>query len=444
MMFSNSFLPARPISRRSVLAGSAMLSLIAATGCVPKPAGSGSAAAGNLRFSFWGAAETQSNYTKFVRTFEQAQPDIKMTLEPAEYAAYLDRMATQAAAKRLPDIFWVPESQLATYASQNVLLDLDQLDKGTVDYSQFAPGQVDSWRILGGKQYSAVFNQLNPVIQIDKDALTAAGIDLPDDESWTWDDLGSLCKDYSKAKGENSFGMAYAAAWPLHVTQWLRQHGAELFDKDGKIGFDAVVLGDWFAMWEGWIKDGAVKPAAASASVMPLFPEVADEIPIYMSQSNIFVDNQKVSKGELTMQLLPSIQGAAAGSSFLWYNRVCVAANTESPELAGKFVDFFINNPAVLDTVGVVTGPPSNPKLREQALTKAVQDRSTSDQKVLEILERDLKRTMRPRGANPPGSLGINSLLRRTSENITTGGVPINQAVTSLVTDLQRALDAAK
>jgi ABC-type glycerol-3-phosphate transport system substrate-binding protein len=443
-MFSNSSLLARPINRRSVLAGSALLTLMAATGCVPKQAASGSSAAGNLRFSFWGPTQVQANYTNFVKTFEQSNSGIKMSLEPAEYAAYLDRMATQAAAKRLPDVFWVPESQIATYASQNVLLDLDSLDKGTVDYSQFSPGQVDSWRILGGKQYSVVFNQITPVIQLNKDALAAAGVVTPNDEGGKGDDLGSIARDYTKAKGGDSFGMAYGATGQLHTTQWLRQHGAELFDKDGKLGFDAAVLGDWFAMWEGWIKDGAVMPAAISGSVQPVFPEVADRTAIYAGQSNQFTDNQVASKQELVMHLLPTIQGAAEGHSFLWYNRLCISATATDPALAGRFVDFFINSPAVIDTVGVVTGPPSNPKLREQALAKAVQAKSTSDQKVLEILERDLKRPMRSRGANPPGSLGWASLLRRAGENITTGGVPIDQAVKSLMTDLQRGLDAAR
>jgi len=367
-----------------------------------------------------------------------------LTLEPAEYASYLDRMATQAAAKRLPDLFWVPESQISTYASQKVLLDLDQLNDKTIDFSQFSPGQVDSWRILGGKQYSAVFNQVNPAVLINKDAMDSVGIDIPDDENWRWEDLGSVAKEYSKAKGEGFYGMAYSAPGQLQIMRWLRQHGAELFDENGKIGFDAAVLGDWFAMWEGWVKDGSVMPAAIPGTVQPAFPLTAERTAIYVGQSNNFIDSQAVSKDELTLHLPPTIQGAAEGYSFLWYNRLCVSATTPDPELAGKFVDFFINNPAVLDTAGVVTGPPSNPKLREQAMEKAIKDKTTPERKVLEILEKDLKRTMRPRGVNPPGSLGWASLAIRAAENITTGGVPIDQAVKTLMTDLQRGLDAAR
>lgn len=444
MTFSNFSLPNRPLTRRSVLAGSALLSLIAATGCVPKAATSGSGSAGNLRFSFWGPAQVQANYTKFAKTFEQENPEVSLTLEPAEYAAYLDRMTTQAAAKRLPDLFWVPESQIATYASQKVLLDLDGLNDGIIDYSQFAPGQVDSWRILGGKQFSAVFNQINPTVQINKDAMDAVGIEIPDDETWRWEDLGAVAKDYAKAKGEGFYGMPYTACNQLHITRWLRQHGAELFDKDGKIGFDAAVLGDWFAMWEAWVKDGTVMPAAIPGTVQPTFPQVAERTAVYVGQSNNFMDSQAVSKDELTVHLPPAIQGAAEGYSFLWYNRLCVSATTPDPELAGKFVNFFINHPAVVDTAGVVTGPPSNPKLREKALAKAVQDKTVPERKVLEILEKDLKRPMRARGANPPGSLGWASLANRAGENITTGGIPIDQAVKTLMTDLQRGLDAAK
>jgi hypothetical protein len=111
--------------------------------------------------------------------------------------------------------------------------------------------------------------------------------------------------------------------------------------------------------------------------------------------------------------------------------------------LAGKFANFFINSPAVLDTVGVVTGPPSNPKLRQQALKQAKEGKQVPDAKILEILEKDLKRPMRERAANPPGSLGWAKLLSGAAESITTGGVPIDQAVKTLMTELQRGLDAA-
>ncbi|WP_411374953.1 ABC transporter substrate-binding protein [Arthrobacter sp. MPF02] len=432
------------ISRRSVLAASGLLSLFAATGCVPQSASSGSSANGTLRMAWWGSAPRQAAYTDFLEGFSNANPDVTLKLEPAEYAAYLDRLATQAAAKKLPDVLWAPESQFATYAAQSTFLDLDTLDKGTIDYSQFDQGQVDSWRAMGGKQYSAVFNQINPVIQINKDEFTATGLSAPDDKSWEWKDLGALAKEYSKAKGDGYFGMRYEGANFLHLTQYIRQQGAELFDKEGKIGFDAGVVGDWFSMWEGWVKDGSSMPAELAGSVATPYPQVAGKIAIAFAQSNHFVENQAATKGELTMHLMPANKGAAAGYPFLWYSRVCIAANTPNPELAGRLVNYFINDPGVLSTAGVVSGPPSNPSLRKQALEEAQKAGKSEDIKVLEIMERDLAREMRPRAPYPNGSAGFGSLVSRTAENVTSGGVAIDQAVKDLITELQRSLDAAK
>jgi multiple sugar transport system substrate-binding protein len=444
MKLSSSQPIGRNISRRSVLAASGLLSLIAATGCVPQPTSSGSSTAGALRMGWWGSAPRQAAYTAFLKGFSDANPDIDLKLEPAEYAAYVDRLATQAAAKRLPDVLWAPESQFATYAAQSTFLDLDGLDKGVIDYSAFGDSQLESWRTNDGKLYSAVFNQINPIIQINSGKFAALGLDIPNDESWDWSDLGTLAREYSKAAGEGSFGLRHEAANQLHLTQWVRQQGAELFDKDGKIGFDAAVLGDWFAMWEGWIKDGSAMPAAVAGAVGVPYPQVANKIGMAFAQTNHFVENQAATKDELTLHLMPANKGAAAGYPFLWFSRICIAANTANPELAGRLINYFINDPGIIATAGVVSGPPSNAKLRQQAMETAKASGKTDDIKVLDILERDISREMRPRAPFPNGSAGFFALATRTTENITSGGVPIDQAVKDLMTELQRSLDVAK
>lgn len=431
------------LTRRNLLLGGGAFSLLAATGCTPSSSDGATNEAGTLRFAWWGGTERQNLYTEFVQTFQDANPDLTLSLEPADYNAYVDRLAVQAAARNLPDTFWVPGSQFLTYASQDSMLDLDEVPDGTIDYSDFDTDQVDSWRALGGKLYSAVYNQINPVIQVNQGHFDELGIEVPDDETWDWDDLRAIAMEYSEATDEGIYGIRYGAASQQHIEQWLRQQGAELFDEDGNMGFDATILGDWFDMWEQWTADGAVLPVQAAGSITAPYPEIAGNIGIETGQANHLFDNQAASDGELAMYLLPAGPEAAEGFPYLWYNRICVAANTADPEVAGKFINFFINDEASVDAIGVISGPPSNPRLRDLAREKATEADDQESLKVIDIVQRESEREMRPRAEAPAGASGWNSLLARTAENIAVGGVPIAEASESMIADLQRSLDGA-
>ena len=443
MTLSNSPLHSRPVTRRNLLLTAGAFSMLAATGCTPQPSGSGSGSgSGSLRFAWWGGVPRQEAYTDFAGVFADANPDVSMELEPAEYDAYLDRLAVQASAGNVADTFWVPGSQYLTYASQSVMLDLDELGEGTIDYSDFNEGQVDSWRVLDGKLYSAVYSQYNPIIQINKGEMDSFGIDLPDDETWDWADFHSIGREYSEAKGEGFYGIAYTPDAQLHVMHWIRQQGAELFDAEGNVGFDAAVFGDWFAMWEEWVADGSAMPPQVSAGTA--YPQVANNIAMTFAQPNHYADNTSVTEGELTMHLMPAIPDAAPGYPFMWYNRICVAANTPDPELAGRFINFFINDPASLETAGVISGPPSNPELRRLAVEMATDDNDEAALKILKIVERGSEQEMRPRPEIPAGASGWTTLFSRTAENIALGGVPITEAIENFMVELQRGIDAAR
>src|ERR1700754_3374421 len=140
----------RTLTRRNLFIAGGVLSMIAAAGCTPNCGESTENTEGALRFAWWGATSRQNAYTNFVQKFQNENPQIDLRLEPADYDAYVDRLSVQAAARNLPDIFWVAGSQFLTYASQGVMLDLDKVSGGVIDYGDFSPDEVNRWRVLDG------------------------------------------------------------------------------------------------------------------------------------------------------------------------------------------------------------------------------------------------------------------------------------------------------
>lgn len=422
-------------TRRGFLAGTTALAVGVAAGCADKNAPGTTSAGGSVRFSWWGSAPVQAAYSKAAQAFMSQNPKIKLQLEPSEYASYNQRLAVQAAARNLPDIVWVPTSQFLTYATKNVLYDLNKLPQGTIDYGDFDAKEVDTWKAPGGQQYSAVFSQLNPCIQINKDLLAAAGIDMPDDTAWTWDDMGVLLNEFSKAKGKGFYGTGYTPDQQLHVMQWIRQHGQDLFNADGSVGVDEDVVGAWLSMWQKWLKDGSVMPPQTSGGGTS-YPEVSKKVAVWFTQADSLVEAQAVTDGELVPLLAPADPSAAPGYSVMWYNRVCIAANSKNPELAGKFIDFFINDPVMVTSVGVIKGPPSNPVLRKQA-TKEAEGIAAG---VIKIVERGIELKARPRPEVPPGGSAWPALMTRTAQAVAVGSQSVSQAVKAMLAELRKDL----
>jgi multiple sugar transport system substrate-binding protein len=427
------------VSRRRFLAlGTGAAAMLAMAGCaVQPPRPGGGSADGAVRFAWWGNSSRQEIFSNFANGFTKNNPNATVKLEPAEYSAYTDRLSVQAAGRNLPDVLWMPANQSLTYASRGALYDLGQLPDGVVDWSPFPSSQIDSWK-LAGKQFGPVYSQYSPATQLDVTAFKAAGItDFPDDESWTWDDLMSLGVDYAKARGEGNWGISNQSTFYQHAHLWLRQNGAEAFTADGEIGFDADVLGSWFDWWQRATAAGAVMPTAISAGKSQ-WTQTGGKTAIYLVQLNQFQDNAAFSKqNELRLVKSPEVPGSTKDYQFKYYTRLCVAANTGDPELAGKFLNYLLNDPSNAEIVGLASGVPSNPDIVKAIAEKA----SDTDKKILDITARIDQQPSRPRAEPPVGASGWQSLIEKAGDDIFNGGVPIAEAVQQGIKTLQAEID---
>lgn len=432
-----------PLSRRSFLAIAAGLgasgALSACAVDTSKNSGGGDGGGGGaVRFSWWGNAERQKLIGEYAKTFSSKVSGASVQLEPSEYSGYTDKLSVQAAGQNLPDVFWMPANQVNTFASRGVLYDTAKLPQGTIDFSAFPTEQLDSWKVLGGKQSAPVYTQYSPATQIDKTAFSSAGIsDFPDDEKWTWDDLGRLATDYAKKKGDGNWGIANMASFYQHAHLWIRQHGAEAFTADGKIGFDADVVGSWFAWWDKWQKAGGVMPRKVSGG-KEQWPQTGGKTALYLVQLNQFIDNAAFSKGhDLQLVKSPVLPGAGADYQFKYYTRLCIAGNSKNAELAGKFVNFLLNDESAAKAVGLASGIPSNQKIADAVGRLG----DPTNAKVLAIQGRIDKQPSRPRPEPPVGGSQWQKLIETAADDIFNGGVAIPEAVKKGIRALQTALD---
>lgn len=434
------FMTRSPLSRRGFLGigGMVLLGGGVLAGCagVGRPAGAGSAE-GTVRFAWWGNAARQEIYTQFAKGFESVRPGVTVQVEPAEYSSYVDRLSVQAGGRNLPDAFWLPANQAGSFAASGVLKDLATLPEGTLSLSDIPADQVASWEI-GGKQVAPVYSQYSTCVQLDRTAFEGVGItDLPDDESWSWDDLLDLAQQYSDAAGEDGWGISCQASFYQHAHMWIRQHGAEVFTADGSLGFDADLLAGWYEWWQRGIDSGAVMPTEISGSETQ-WTQTGHRTGLYLVQLNQFRDNAGFSADhELELRKYPVEPGQPDDYQFHYYTRIAVAETSADPETAGAFVDYMLNDPSGAEIVGVASGIPVNPVVVERI--REVGD--DVDNQIIDMQERIDEQPMRARPEPPPGGADWQLLIETAADNIFNGGQPIDEAVRAGMDELQAQLD---
>ena len=113
----------------------------------------------------------------------KANPGLTITAQPGEFSSYWDKLATQTAGGTAPDIIQMDMNYISEYGSRSALLDL-----GSIDTSKFVEGTVDSGKI-DDKLVGVNAGINSAVIFANPKVFEKAKMDLPDDTTWTWDQL---------------------------------------------------------------------------------------------------------------------------------------------------------------------------------------------------------------------------------------------------------------
>jgi multiple sugar transport system substrate-binding protein len=410
--------------------------------CAPGSQGGGSQAGGEqggattLALAWWGNPTRNKNTEAMIAAYTQANPNVKIEGQPGEFNSYWDKLATQTAGGQAPDIIQMDMNYISEYGTRGALLDLKD-----VDTSKFVEGTVESGRIndtLVG--INAGIN--SALIFANPQVFEKAKMDLPDDKTWTWDQLIEISAEVASKAGV-PFGLASLPQSDALFGTFVRQHGKELFTPDG-LGFDVAEAQAWY--------DLMLKGVKAKAFGTP--EQVSEEQPKPLDQSAIVVgtaamqyynSNQleavsNAAGGDYLMETLrgPSLTGKATERK-TWYKASMLwsaSARTKSPEAAVAWINWFANDPAAANIDKAERGIPPNGEIQE-AVKPAL---SPAQQKVLQYIT-DIK----PEVANtpiapPPGGGTIAELLFRHGTDVLFGRTSSAEGAQKFVDELKSNL----
>lgn len=415
--------------------GAATLGLAACAG----PAGSSTTegAVTEIRYGWWGNTTRQQAYMEAFKVFEEENPDVKIVPQFADYGPFQERLTTQMAARDVPEVFWIASPQVLTYYTNGIYHNLEGID--SIDLSDYSPEQIESFKI-DGQLNTMPHTASTTVMRYNETFLEESGMELPANEpgSWTWEALSEFLIDYTNNNGAGRKGIANGANYDLMFEEWLRQHGEDLWTKDGDIGFTVDGLAGWLSWWQNLTDAGAALTLSEQAGPSMDWAVAGANTLMAASASNHIVDAaQQFPDYNFELRLTPTVVDPVPDHRLIYYSRIAMYANTpeDKVEAAGKVLNFDINHPAMI-TPTLSLGAPVN----KRQLAAAYDVASETQAKMLAIMEEVNVEGSRPRYEAPAGTSTWRNTFDRTVETVSLERASIEEASQAMIDEIRKGI----
>lgn len=323
-----------------------------------------------LRINWWGSDARNEIMNEIADMYEAEHSDITIVREPAgAWGDYWDKLATQIAGGNAPDVIHMHQDFLPNYAGRGALLPLDEyVESGVINLSDY-PQPIIDFGYYEGKLYMVSLGNTGPCIFYNATLFEQAGMEVPTGD-WTWEEFAQTILDVSEALGPEYFGSDDPAFFQGSFEIFVRQRGGQLYNETGDgLGYEKQDLIDFWSLWVPLIEAGAVPQPDVSledatgqvqdtlfgrglaalhvhnANSLPLFYDLEDEINVVLQPNSGDPD---------------APTGYFMGGVYL-----SIPADTENPEAAAEYLNWFVNDPEAVITYEAQHGPPAGRELKE-------------------------------------------------------------------------------
>ncbi|MCU1516724.1 MAG: transporter substrate-binding protein [Pseudarthrobacter sp.] len=404
-------------TRRSYLKLSAAVaaSVLALSGCA---AGGGTPAAEEtgpvtIRFTWWGGDARQKATQKVIDAFQAENPNITVVGEYSDWNGYWDKLATQVAANDAPDIIQMDEKYVREYGDRGALLDIKKLtglDTSGIDPDTLKSGEVD------GELVGLVTGVATFCIAANPSVLAKAGVAMPDDTKWSWEDYREIGQRVSASGAGTGVGVQFGDQ-DLYI--WARQNGDRLYDDEGKVVIKPETLTSFWKHTLELSTSGAgpkpsaiIENASASLNQTALAKNEMGFAGVFSTQLTAYsgAAGQELKLLRLPGESTSKEAGAYYKPSMFW----SVSSRSKHQKAAEKFLNYLTNSQTAGDIMLTERGIPANTKIREAIAPKL----SASDKAAIDFTDAIADEVRPAPPITPAGGSTITDILSRYTSDI--------------------------
>jgi multiple sugar transport system substrate-binding protein len=274
-------------------------------------------------------------------SIDAAWDGVTLSYEPggSESASYQDVLVTELEAGTAPDVFWIPGTDIARFASAGLIMNLNDVASADADFNAEdfyagpmgflqtpVPGSEDTAVLWGLPRDVSAF-----AIYYNADLFDEAGVPYPE-TGWTWDEFETAAEAITGLGGEiKGFGMN---AWWANWGYFVNAAGSSFFNEDYTacgLNNDATVTGLNFA--SSLFANGYSQPWGSDNE--PLF--LAGNLGMFMNgrwATPGTIANADFNWNVASLPVGPS----GEQTNWLFWGAYVVNANTAHPEEAWELV----------------------------------------------------------------------------------------------------------
>lgn len=406
----------------------------AATGeAADAAAASGDSGKTVLNVLWWGSQTRHELTTAMLEKFEELNPDIDVVMDYSDWGGYWTKLPAQVAGGQTPDVFQMDYAYLAQYVENGVLADLTPyIEDGSLDMSNVEQSILDSGSI-DGKTYAISTGTNAPVMLYRKDVTDELGIEMPMNP--TMSEYCEISKQVYEATGLRDTFVTSCSADNLRFR--LRNYGMNLYNEDATaLGFDdpQYIVDMWQLALDSQNEGWGMKPGEETATTA--FDSMINDSWSRYQNSNELQAYRDATGKDISMVMIPNTDDATASATYLkpamfW----CVGADSDVKEAAVRFIDFFANNEACYDIVGIERAVPISSAMREYVAPTLDEVSQEVVQFIDYVSQPDMASPLM--NPDPDSHTEIADLLGQYSEQVRYG------EITDLATTAQQFMDEA-
>ncbi len=389
-----------------------------------------------LQFAWWGSASRHEMTEQAIAAFTAKNPGITVEGLPGEFGGYFDRLATQTAAGDAPDVMTFGGAYVAEYAGRGSLLDLSTVSDELPIHDWMDEGAISNGQV-GDTLYAATTGVNAQSVVLNPAVFEKAGVDLPDGETWTWEEFAQIAQQISDNSEDGVFGSA-AGFDHNTIDLWTRQNGESLYTPDGQLGLTRETLTALFEYHLSMIDDGSAPPAAV-VSELDGVPTEQTLIGTNRAAMQVTWSSSVAALSGAAghaLQLVP-VPGEAQPGTWLQSSMYfSISADSEHPEEAARLINFLLTDPEA----GLITktdrGVPANAAIREAVsgeLTEAAQVE-------VDYIARLSERPLEPLTIGPTGSTTVADISKRMFTEVSFARKSPAEAAEQWFTEAERAI----
>lgn len=326
-----------------------------------------------LRVAWWGSQIRHDQTIEVINQYMKNNPDVKIDYEFNGFSGYWDKIATQAAASNLPDVWQNSVNYVLSYVEKDQLLDLTPYTKdGTIDVSDWSDSSL-ACGTVDDKIYALSMGMTAHGIVYNPALFAQAGVAEPSMD-WTWEDYmdsASKIKEATGIYGDSDFAGGNIEGFEY----FLHQNGQSLFNEtmDG-LGYTDDGL---FEAYNQMALD-----MAAAGSLMPVDQSIETSESIETTgivtekaamlgacNSNQLVAITSASGKDMNIVSLPNKKDQVQKGNWVSPSMYLTAsAKNANAQESAKLINYMLNSEEANNIFMGERGVPGSSKMRDQIM----------------------------------------------------------------------------